>query len=201
MGQRLPAGQHVRGHRIQKQHPVQTGVAVHGWESLGHSATARIAMGAHKSGTPTMASQQQVTIKPLHRLQTIAQLHQAVEKKGGCQGDQRPAPATGPCPQQPRQQAQHQSGQETAPPRSHGLLQPLSNIAPQISQRRPWKLEHFDALDPQLTPTALAGQTFCRSQQQRVYRWQRTPQHPVAWIGQPAEGVQGNQATAARFDP
>ena len=29
VGQRLPAGQHVCGHRIQKQHPVQTGVAVH----------------------------------------------------------------------------------------------------------------------------------------------------------------------------
>ena len=53
--------------------------------------------------------------------------------------------------------AQHQSGQETAPPRPHGLLQPLSNIAPQISQRRPWTLQHFDALDTQLTPTALAG--------------------------------------------
>ena len=59
--------------------------------------------------------------------------------------------------------AQHQSRQETAPPRPHGLLQPLSNVAPQISQRRPWTLQHFDALDPQLTPTALAGQTFCRS--------------------------------------
>ena len=74
--------------------------------------------------------------------------------------------------------AQHQGSQETAPPRPHGLLQPLSNIAPQISQRRPWTLQHFDALDPQLTPTALAGQTFCRSRQQRVGRWQRTPQHP-----------------------
>ena len=73
--------------------------------------------------------------------------------------------------------AEHQSGQETTPPRPDGLLQPLGNIAPQISQRRPWTLQHFDALDPQLTPTALAGQTFCRSRQQRVRRWQRTPQN------------------------
>ena len=36
--------------------------------------------------------------------------------------------------------AQHQSGQEATPPRLHGLLQPLGNIAPQISQQRPWTL-------------------------------------------------------------
>ena len=74
--------------------------------------------------------------------------------------------------------AQHQSGQKATPPRPHGPLQLLSDIAPQISQWRPWTLQHLDALDPQLTPTALAGQTFCRSRQQRVRRWQRTPQHP-----------------------
>ena len=73
--------------------------------------------------------------------------------------------------------AQHQSGQKPTPSRPHGLLQPMSNIAPQISQRRPWTLQHLDALDPQLTPTALAGQTFCRPRQQRVRSWQRTPQH------------------------
>ena len=110
VGQRLPAGQHVCGHRIQNQHPVQTGVAVHSGELLGHPATARIAMGAHQSGTPTMASQQPVTIKPLHRHQTIAQLHEAVDEQGGCQGDQRPAAATGPFPQQPGQQAEYQQG-------------------------------------------------------------------------------------------
>ena len=63
-----------------------------------------------------------------------------------------------------------QSGQETAPPWPHGLLQPLSNIAPKIFHRRPWTLQQFDALDPQLTPTALTCQTFCRSRQQRMYR-------------------------------
>ena len=168
--QRLPAGQHVCGHRIKKQHPVQTGGAGHSGELLGHPATARIAMGAHQSGTPTMATKQPVTIKPLHRHQTIAQLHEAVDEQGSCQGDQRPAAATGPCPQQPRQQAQYQSGQETAPPWPHGLLQPLSNIAPKTFQRSPWTLQHFDALDTQLTPTALACQTFCRSRQQRMYR-------------------------------
>ena len=74
--------------------------------------------------------------------------------------------------------AQHQSGQKATPPRPHGLLQSEGNIAPQISQRRPWTLQYVDALDLQLTPTALAGQTFCRSRQQRVRRWQRPPQNP-----------------------
>ena len=54
---------------------------------------------------------------------------------------------------------QHQSRQETTPPRSNGLLKPLGDMAAQISQRRPWTLQHLDALDAQLTPTALAGQT------------------------------------------
>ena len=74
--------------------------------------------------------------------------------------------------------AQHQGGQETTPPRPDNLLQSLGNIAPQVSQWRPWTLQHLDALDPQLTPNALTSQTFCRSRQQRVGRWQRTPQHP-----------------------
>ena len=74
--QRLPTGHHVCGHWIQEHHPVETGVAVHGGESLRHSATARIAMGAHQSGTPTMASQQPMATKPLNRHQAIAELKQ-----------------------------------------------------------------------------------------------------------------------------
>ena len=103
VGKRLTAGKHICGNRIQKHHPVQTGVAV----LCGESLTPRIAMGAHQSGTPTMASQHLVTVEPLHRHQTITQLHQAVEERNGCQGDQRTAPAAGPCHQQSRQQAHH----------------------------------------------------------------------------------------------
>ena len=58
------------------------------------------------------------------------------------------------------------------------LLQWLDNITPQISQRRPWTLQLLYALDPHLTPTALASQTFCRSRQQRVHSKNRKPQHP-----------------------
>ena len=61
--------------------------------------------------------------------------------------------------------AQHQSGQNAAPPRPHNLLQPLSKMTSQISQRRPWVLQHLDAFDPLLTPTALARQTLGRSRQ------------------------------------
>ena len=60
---------------------------------------------------------------------------------------------------------QHQSSQDAAPPRPHDLGQPLSKMASQISQRGPWTLQNLDALDPQLTPTALASQTFGRTRQ------------------------------------
>ena len=79
MGQRLPAGQHIFGNRVQEHHLIQVGVAMHGCESLGHSATARIAMGTYWSRTPTMASQQTVATELLHRHQTIAELHQAID--------------------------------------------------------------------------------------------------------------------------
>ena len=52
MRKALPTRECFRGHRIQDHHPVQTGVAVNSGESLCHSATARIAMGAHQSGCP-----------------------------------------------------------------------------------------------------------------------------------------------------
>ena len=42
---------------------------------------------------------------------------------------------------------QHQSGQETAR-RGPQPVQPLSNVVAQISQRCPWTLQYFDALDP-----------------------------------------------------
>ena len=74
--------------------------------------------------------------------------------------------------------AQDQSGKKATTPRPHGLLQPLSNIAPQISQRRPWPPQHLDAVDPESTPTALPRQTLRRSRQQRVGPRHRTPQQP-----------------------
>ena len=124
VGQRLPAGQHVCGHRIQKQHPVQTGVAVHSGELLGHPATARIAMGAHQSGTPTMASQQPVTTEPLHRHQAIAELKQAMGKQGDARGINDQHRRQGPAP----------SNQGNSPSTNraitHSWGRPVSSCAP-----------------------------------------------------------------------
>ncbi len=58
-----------------------------------------------------------------------------------------PGAEPGCCPARERPKSQ-----PSAAPR---LFQPLGNIAPQISQRRPRTLQNLDALDPQLTPTAL----------------------------------------------
>ena len=78
------------------------------------------------------------------------------------------APGRCPAPERPG------SHPAAAPP----TVAAMGNITPQISQRRPWTLQHLDALDPHLTPTALESQTFCRSRQQRVHSRDRTPQHP-----------------------
>jgi hypothetical protein len=74
--------------------------------------------------------------------------------------------------------AENQCGQETAPPRPYGLLKPLGNITPQISQRRPRTPEYLNAVEPESTPTALAGQTFRRSRQQWVSTRHWTPKNP-----------------------
>ena len=121
VGQRLPADQHVCGHRIKSS--TQSRRRGRAQRRAWPSANARIAMGAHQSGTPTMASQQPVTIKALHRHHTIARLQQAVDEQGRCRGST-PSSGDRACPQQPG------SKPSTSRATTHAWGRPVSSCAP-----------------------------------------------------------------------